>query len=803
MSTFIPAYKDTFFEASVSSLDFYIMTDNVVIFKGRAIKSPSEDKLRININKIAKDYLEHSLPDFREADKVVLPNAGAFRFFELYRTDGTLLQTYGVLFDWEGDFDGSTKILSSPIRPNVSAQMKLPFTIYSPSGETAIIVWSDEGYGLFFDNLTRSIVFPYTGGRAVIEFSTNFPYDSITASATTTGYTVGEITPTSVTVTSNVNSGSSIWNAQIVFLYNGEDVGWDRTSVTTFDSGSTPVTGITWDSGITVNRECWATTPFSNGRDPIVYITSHPHQYNTEKIWTTNSIYTGQGGGRTFTGAGLNEEIPDPTSQISCPCPYTFRSTKEWLGTDNGSVVKIWRSSAFGTDGFNINNNSGDTVLEAVGSVYNGINKVGETTFKQIYSGYTGYDNYSTGYPHRFIEVGPFADSQYHQLDSIKNAFKLYNLPDFCATKVFPDGSIFFETDPQKTIVDMVDMKRNTMTDYRNGGYYITIYTKYPTDAFGGNFGNLPAFTINIPLNTKAIFDLRLNSGSTLNFEGSKEEYKRIYKAQGGVTQSGTTNPVVQCVDGLIGANAMTLHQEEGWSGVCSDCTWLGYNYEYPKAAGDPTSTYIYYSGTTNSGWTVYDSDYMAMTPISNTQNGNVGVLRFPRPPYKIVGRIAQWYRSDSLVIGAYNGSFSSSGGTNPLCEIGSGGTVNGETLELKNLVSGYFNLNGNSNLIVPNARSLTLRKATGSSTNIKVFCPSVDYLNLLNNMQTAINGLTIGPHLHNGFGSQTFTALTEINFNAPSSVFYLWNDEYGTINLENFPNLQTVHTLDADIHIQ
>lgn len=809
MSTFIPAYKDTFFEASVSSLDFYIMTDNVVVFKGRAIKSPSEDKLRININKIAKDYLEHSLPDFREADKVVLPNAGAFRFFELYRTDGTLLQTYGVLFDWEGDFDGSTKILSNPIRPNVSAQMKLPFTIYSPSGETAVIVWTDEGYGLFFNNLTRSLVFPYTGGQAVIEFSTNFPYESITASATTTGYTVGQITPTSVTVTSNVNSGSSIWNAQIVFLYNGEDVGWDRTSVTTFDSGSTPVTGITWDSGITVERPCWVTVPFANGRDPEVYLT-YGEGGTKEMIWST-----GVGRGRVFIGGNPIVNITPKYPHNYCSFPFTLQTSNEMVIPNYtgdymlSEDVGLWSLDTYTVAGFQKNyyNASGDTLAVTKGSVWDGVNKLGETTFKQIYDGYTGTEIVSdyTVYPYHIIDIGPIADDgSSEKSEAITSALTVYNLPDFCATKLFPDNSIYVGG------IGLVKIKKRYMKEYRDGSYYCHIYSKYPADAFGGDFNawplrlRLPPFNLTIPNKTKALFNLTINSAMTVSFEGTKDEYRRIFKRNVSQKQdtSGRTkeNPTVQCLDGVIGLNAMTLHQEKGWSGICADCAYGGFSYEYPRNEGDPSSTKIYYSGTTQSGWTVRDEDYIAMQPLSDTQSGDIGILTFPRPPYKIEGRIAQWYRSDSIKIGGHNGSLAGSGGTNPICEIGSGGTANGETLELKNLEKGYFVLSANSNLIVPNARDLTLIN-NGSVSNAGVFAPSVNTFSILR--QTTARGitqLTIGPMLVGFYAYYPLSALTEINFNGPYSVFKEWNYDTGIINLETFPALQVVHTLDYDV---
>lgn len=138
--TLIPAYRDTYYEYSGDSLSFFIQVDgDEVVFQGNAVKGPNEDSIRININRIAKDYLSQSMPDFRDADGTILRHPEAFRIFRLYRNDGILLRSYGVLFDWEGEFGGEypgeipmslTKILSDPIRPNVSADMILPITVF-------------------------------------------------------------------------------------------------------------------------------------------------------------------------------------------------------------------------------------------------------------------------------------------------------------------------------------------------------------------------------------------------------------------------------------------------------------------------------------------------------------------------------------------------------------------------------------------------------------------------------------------------------------------------------------------------
>ena len=264
MSTvYFPAYKDTYYETYSTSLSYYIETGGQIVFEGKAVRGPS-GKLRVNINKILKDYIENTIADFRNVDGQVLPQPEAFKLFELKnQNNGEVLATYGVLFDWEGEWNGETKVLSDPIRKRISSAIKFPISVYSPSGETIVLSSGKITHSTYFHNLTPAIVFAYTGGTAQIIFDTDFePISSISVSATTSGYTFSNITPTSVTVTAAPNTSAEDRSGYIIFLFEGNDLGWGRTYVDTLRSGSTPVTGITWLSGDTVHRDCWSTVPF-------------------------------------------------------------------------------------------------------------------------------------------------------------------------------------------------------------------------------------------------------------------------------------------------------------------------------------------------------------------------------------------------------------------------------------------------------------------------------------------------------------------------------------------------------------
>lgn len=203
MSTFIPAYKDTFYEYSGDSLSFYILMEGAVIYQGKAYKSPSETSIKINVNKIAKDYLEQHITDFRDSDKVIHRHPQAFHFFDLYRADGTLLETYGVLFDWEGTFDGSTKVLSDPVRPNVSVNMKLPFSVFSLYGDTFYIDIGSAIRNTHFTLLTTNLSINNAGGDYTIQWDTDYyPFsDFIIAAENGSVLGYGNRGPSGATVT--------------------------------------------------------------------------------------------------------------------------------------------------------------------------------------------------------------------------------------------------------------------------------------------------------------------------------------------------------------------------------------------------------------------------------------------------------------------------------------------------------------------------------------------------------------------------------------------------------------------------
>ena len=150
--TFTSSSKDFFYETSASSLSYYITVDGTPYYFGKAIKSPDSDKLRLYLGKRVQDYLDSHMPDFREYDGVSVPHPHQMRVFGLYSSDGTLLEEYTVLMDWDG-FEGEYEVITFHINGHADPRQKLFWTDCLPleqssgsSGNTAHIT-TDEYNG--------------------------------------------------------------------------------------------------------------------------------------------------------------------------------------------------------------------------------------------------------------------------------------------------------------------------------------------------------------------------------------------------------------------------------------------------------------------------------------------------------------------------------------------------------------------------------------------------------------------------------------------------------------------------------
>lgn len=127
-------FQDRYYTVPASSSPFSYTVElsgatTTPIFHGKAWVAPMEEVIKVNVNKIAENYLEMDFPNLALADlvpasTVTHTHENAFRTF-IIRSGGTPLQIYQFLLDWsykEKDF-GSDIMLSEPINGHGTAGM--------------------------------------------------------------------------------------------------------------------------------------------------------------------------------------------------------------------------------------------------------------------------------------------------------------------------------------------------------------------------------------------------------------------------------------------------------------------------------------------------------------------------------------------------------------------------------------------------------------------------------------------------------------------------------------------------------
>lgn len=802
-STFIPVYRDTFCEYSGDSLSFYVLADEGVVFNGKAVKGPNEQNIRINVNRIAKDYLSQSLDNQAIlADNQVFEHREAFRVFHFYRNDGILLGTYGVLFDWGLPFSGATTVLSDPITPHISKDMKAVYTVYNASGVTIDVDEDPITSNTYFELLNKNIVFPYSGGTSLIRFNTDYyPTTAVSAYTTSTAYTLSNLTHSSVVVTSAQNSGSTLLTGEVVFTYAGNVMGWDTTNVVTLRN-ETPVTAITWDSGITVNRPCWQSVPF----DDEIYFPGTLSNFKKEAARTSNATCITE-------------------------CPFRFEASEDWVhfyrydgqNWTTGYKFRSWPLV------FTCDDNPDQTTRTATISTYSGNTLLKTTTLIQWPSGNTKtepvWEDDYLHYTYRFADFGPF-DREIEASPS--RSLTLGYVSSLDASVIYPDGS---KSGFRLPITDYLSVRGTVVQS--GGKYYARVWTKVPATLFSTDTSDL-ASTVSaitmIPKQVVSAGSIRLpNSSTTLNYEGTVEDWLKVPKGD----KNGTiNNGYVQCTGGKVEYSAKSAYMRNEME-VCSDCG--GYLYEYPKNSGDPTSVDIIYSGASTSvtsTWKCFDEYGNLMEPVSHTYSDGLGRVTYPRPPYTLYfGGVNPCDTSsvNYLISGSLRELYGPNGPTGTALDIDTrtietpllekvdllylsvrpldcdpyAPALSAASMSFNNVVSGRVTTDvANNVILLPNAKYAQIGGANFET--MRLFIPSAIKL-YVPQQSYRITELIIGPTMEEIIisGSRLLTELTELCFNAPADVFYDWLNtgmhRYDVI--EKMPNLQVVHCLDADVH--
>lgn len=138
-----PIWKDTEYTSSTSSLTYYIKVDGNIIFNGRAYREPDATGLTINVNRVCQNYLSNELPEaFTGVTSATYTNGEAVKDFLLYNSNGTLLETYRLSYDWS--YDSATT--GSPINGHYASNQKVINTTKGTSAYTNTITTANTNY---------------------------------------------------------------------------------------------------------------------------------------------------------------------------------------------------------------------------------------------------------------------------------------------------------------------------------------------------------------------------------------------------------------------------------------------------------------------------------------------------------------------------------------------------------------------------------------------------------------------------------------------------------------------------------
>lgn len=90
--TYNSIWRDTYYTAATPSLVFMIIRGGTVIYSGKAVRMPGEEVLKININKVCRNYLSSDIRVLLETTSSSTINSDAYQTFQLLDSAGTTLE---------------------------------------------------------------------------------------------------------------------------------------------------------------------------------------------------------------------------------------------------------------------------------------------------------------------------------------------------------------------------------------------------------------------------------------------------------------------------------------------------------------------------------------------------------------------------------------------------------------------------------------------------------------------------------------------------------------------------------------
>ena len=143
-------WSDTYYTTTADTLTYQILLDDRVIYSGKAVMMPGADELRININKVCRNYLSQDLESLISGSDSSIINEDAIHTFTLVDDEGNTLEVFCFLYDWSYDYKwtGGTSnvVLSQPINGHyVDGMMKLKSVIERQSSNHKVITYKSTG----------------------------------------------------------------------------------------------------------------------------------------------------------------------------------------------------------------------------------------------------------------------------------------------------------------------------------------------------------------------------------------------------------------------------------------------------------------------------------------------------------------------------------------------------------------------------------------------------------------------------------------------------------------------------------
>lgn len=170
-----PIWQDERLLHNYDRLDYYVTFNDETIFRGRAFRSPKNVPIELDINRIVGDWLENGIDPEYEG---VLKQENAWGQFKVWdQTTGYLLAEYGVMFNWEQEWSGESKVLSEPVNGRMDPRMRLFWSKYNVS-ETSVVV---EGEDIYWFDADDAVAVAWDAGRATVGIRTNYSIREIVA----------------------------------------------------------------------------------------------------------------------------------------------------------------------------------------------------------------------------------------------------------------------------------------------------------------------------------------------------------------------------------------------------------------------------------------------------------------------------------------------------------------------------------------------------------------------------------------------------------------------------------------------